>query len=346
LIESRSAMHRRISLILLLWLMLGSVRMATAQEQSTKTAPAAGFEERLGPDDGAVLAILFGGNLRGNLELCDCTAPRGGLARRVGYIEAFKKRFKDTPALVVDAGALLADTSVANPLVTLQNDQVLRAFSKFPVDIVNPASKDLVYLRRVLALDGLKEREASLPVLKNVVSANGIFSEGIAAPPPYLIKTVRGPRIRNARKSLRIGFVGLTKKRRTSDGVDATVKDPFIEARPVVRKARLQSDLLVIVAHVGLEDAMKLAGENPEANVVIAGDAEGYFQPRQVGKVMVVSAAPGNTHQGDLRVYQTVPGKFEFRYSSMQLDDSVPADPAAAAFVEAARTEVQRARYK
>ena len=38
---------------------------------------------------GAALAILFGANMRGNLEVCDCKYPRGGLARRVGYVEAF-----------------------------------------------------------------------------------------------------------------------------------------------------------------------------------------------------------------------------------------------------------------
>ena len=342
----RSTSNRSVSLFLALSLVLASGFVARAQDQPLNQAPAADFMDRLGPDDGAVFAILFGGNLRGSLELCDCTQPRGGLSRRVGYIEAFRKRFKDTPVLVVDAGAALLDASVNNPIVTLQNEHVLKAFSRWPVDIANPSSRDLVYLRQVLARQGVREREASLPVLKNIVSANGVFAADIAAPPAFLIKTVKGPRIKNAKKSLRIGFVGLTKRRRTSEGVDSTVKDPFTEAGPVVKKLRLQSDLLVIVAHVGIEDAMRLARENLQADIVIAGDAEGYFQPRQVGKVTVVSAAPGNTHQGDLRVYQTGPGKFEFRYSSMQLDSSVPADPAAEAFVEAARMEVQRARYK
>jgi hypothetical protein len=34
--------------------------------------PAKGtLDERLGADDGAALAILFGANMRGNLETCD-----------------------------------------------------------------------------------------------------------------------------------------------------------------------------------------------------------------------------------------------------------------------------------
>lgn len=62
------------------------------------------LDERLGTDDGAALAILFGANMRGNLELCDCNYPRGGLSRRVGYVEAFKKKFKDTPVIQVEGG--------------------------------------------------------------------------------------------------------------------------------------------------------------------------------------------------------------------------------------------------
>jgi hypothetical protein len=91
---------------------------------------------------------------------------------------------------------------------------------------------------------------------------------------------------------------------------------------------------------------MKLAEANPAVDVVIAGDADGYYKPRQVGKVMVVSAAPGNTHQGDLRLYYSPAGKLTFKFSSTPLDDVVPADPEATAFVDAARLERQRAQHK
>jgi hypothetical protein len=39
----------------------------TAQEPAAKGT----LDERLGSDDGAALAILFGANMRGNLETCD-----------------------------------------------------------------------------------------------------------------------------------------------------------------------------------------------------------------------------------------------------------------------------------
>ncbi|HWP45085.1 MAG TPA: hypothetical protein VNO14_17715, partial [Blastocatellia bacterium] len=60
--------------------------LAFGQAQGGQSQQGASFEQRLGPDDGAALAILFGANMRGNLDLCDCNYPRGGLARRVGYV--------------------------------------------------------------------------------------------------------------------------------------------------------------------------------------------------------------------------------------------------------------------
>src|ERR1044072_9267032 len=114
---------------------------ATAQTPLPKaTEQPATLDERLGADDGAALAILISANLRGNLNLCDCTHPRGWLARRIGYLEAFKKKFKETPALQVEAGFFWYNSMVADRLVTLQNDQVTTAYSRWPPGVVNLGS--------------------------------------------------------------------------------------------------------------------------------------------------------------------------------------------------------------
>ena len=116
-------------------------------------------------------------------------------------------------------------------------------------------------------------------------------------------------------------------------------------ARRVVPVARKQCDVLVIVAHSEMDGAMKLARENPEADVVIAGNAEGLFKTRQVGNTLVVPASPGNIQQGDLRLYLDKDGRASFKYIATDLDAAVPSDPAAEAFVQAARRERERARY-
>jgi len=326
-------------------ILLTVVLLVAAFGQGLTRPQPATLDERLGTDDGFALAILITSNMRGNLETCDCNLPRGGLARRIGYLNAFKEKFKDVPVLQVEAGQFWY-TSSNDRLVSLQNEQVTRAYTRWPVDVVNLSRNDLAQAERLLAKDGLSERMAQFPMLKNLISANSNYDDNIAPPAPFLIKEVRSPQLTGKRDKLRIGFVGLTEPYRTSDGIaDATVKNMYEAARRVVPIARKQCDVLVIVAHAELAGAMKLASENPEADVVIAGNAEGLFNTRQVGKTLVVPTTPGNIQSSDLRVYVDKEGHVSFKYIATDLDSVVPSDAEAKAYVQAARLERERARY-
>ncbi len=328
--------------LIAIFLSIGAVAQLPAQDASAKAAT---FDERLGADDGAAFAILFGANMRGNIDVCDCNNPRGGIARRIGYVEGFKKKFKNTPVITVDAGFFFYNSTDYTPHSMLMNSQVARAYSRWPVDVINLGRFDIIYAQKLLAREGLAERTEQLPMIKNIISANGVFGEDVAAPAPYIIKEVTGPRITGKKRKLRIGFVGLAEPIHPGAGLgDAMVTDMFVAARRTVPKLRKECDLVVIVAHSEMAAAMQLANENPEADIIIAGNAEGLFKPRQVGSTLIVSAAPGNTQQGDLRVYMDKEGRFSFKFRSTDLDEAVPSDPAALAFADAARRERETAR--
>lgn len=310
-------------------------------------AQASTFEERLGADDGAAMAILFGANMRGNMDLCDCNLPRGGLARRIGYLEGFKKKFKDTPVLHLEAGQFWYNSETESPVIAMQNDYVSRAYSRWPMDVINLSRYDLIYANKLLTKEGLTERIKTLPMIQNLISANGKFATEVAAPVPYIIKEVKGPRIKGAKKSIKIGFLGLAEPMHSNSGMmDITVKNMFEMARRFVPELRKKCDVLIIVAHSELPAALKLASENPEANIVIAGNAEGLFKPREVGKTLVVCAAPGNTQEGDLRLYLSAEGRISFKFLSTDLDDLVPSDPAALAFAEEAHNTLFKLRTR
>lgn len=297
------------------------------------------LDERLGTDDGAALAILFGAGMRGNLDVCDCNYPRGGLARRVGYAEAFKKKFKDTPIIQVEGG-LFFYGSVSYPAADVRNDQTARAFSRFPLDVINLGRTDLSYAKQLLSRDGLSERTQRLPLIKNLISANGVFGPGAVPPPPYLIKEIEGPRIYGGKKKLKVGFVGVAAPSSPGGGIiDATVTNIFEATTRAVLKARNECDVLVIVAHCDMASAVKIASENLEADVVIAADSGGIYNPKRVGNTLVVSAAPGNIQQSDLRLYLDKEGQVSYKFRAIDLDVLVPVDPAAQAFAEAARAE-------
>lgn len=227
----------------------------------------------------------------------------------------------------------------------LQSEQVAIAYSRWPVDVINLGREDLSYAKILLTQEGLNDRIKRLPMIKNLISANAVFGPSFAPPPAYVIKEVAGPRIYNGKKKLKIGFVGVAAPNNPGDGMrDATVSNMFEAATRAVLKARKECDLLVIIAHCELDQALKLAAENLDADVVIAADSGGLYNPRRVGNTLVVSAAPGNIREGDLRVYLNKNGRVDFKFLSTDLDAQVPSDPAAMAFVEAARAERDRLR--
>ena len=336
-------MSARLYVFAVLFIAFSAVAAAGPQQPASEQPSADKFAEMLGPDDGAAFAILFGGNIRGILELCDCSNPRGGLARRVGYVEGFKKRFPKTPALQVEAGNFFTDAAdfkgEMTPAGLLQNEQVIRAFSRWKFDAINLARADIPYTSRLFDTESIKERLTSIPAIKNIVSANTVLDLTPLRPAPYILKELRGPRIKG---KLRIAFVGLTEPQRMSEGSDSRVSDPLLAAHRVVPEARSKCDVLVIIAHVEHETAVKLAEQNPSADLIIAGNCAGLFQPRTSGKTLVVCAAPGNTYEGDVRGYVSKSGEISFKVRSTELNASVPSDPEAVAYVENARQELFR----
>jgi 2',3'-cyclic-nucleotide 2'-phosphodiesterase (5'-nucleotidase family) len=337
--------HRQLLKQWLCGLLITACFVVSAFAQTHAPEHAVPLTERLGTDDGFAAAILISSNLRGNLLTCDCNYPRGGLARRIGYLETFKGKFKDVTLLQVEAGQFWYNPS-QNRLIALQNEQVTRAYSRWPMDVINLSRFDLLQTQWLLEREGLAERTKTFPMIQNLISANGVFNKNVVAPPPYLIKEITGPRIKGKKNKLRIGFVGLAEPIRPSGGVmDATVLNLFESARRVVPRVRKECDVLVIVAHASMEAATRLAQENPEADVIISGEGEGLFKPRQIGHAFVVAAAPGNTQQGDLRLYLDKEGRVSFKYLSIDLDAGVPSDPDAEAFATAASRERERARF-
>jgi 2',3'-cyclic-nucleotide 2'-phosphodiesterase (5'-nucleotidase family) len=258
-------------------------------------------------------------------------------------VEGFRKKFKETPFLEVIGGFFLYNSTGYTPQAMLQNEQMLRALSRWPVEVINLGRYDLIYAQKLFAKEGLDARTAAYPIIKNLISANGVFSSDAAAPPAYLIREISGPR--TGSKKIRVGFVGVAEPIKPADSIDITVTDIYAAAKRAIAEARKECDLLIVLAHSELQTAAKIAEENPQADVVIAGNAATVLKPRQVGNTLVVCAAPGNTQEGDLRVYIGADGKFTFKFRSTDLDEIVPDDPQAAAFANAAREERYKFRF-
>ncbi|HMG35955.1 MAG TPA: hypothetical protein VKM94_18615 [Blastocatellia bacterium] len=219
---------------------------------------------------------------------------------------------------------------------------MVKAYSRWPLDVVNLGRFDLNFAQRLFVREGLSERKTEWPVLRNMIAANGVFESGVEPPPPFIVKEVTGRRITTNGGKLRIAFIGLAAPIRVAEGIDGAVTDVFAAARKVVPQARKQADLVVIVAHCEWAAANRLAQENPEADIVMSGNAEGFFDPAKVGNALVVPVAPGNLRMGELRIYLDKQGKASFKFRATDLDQVVPSDPAAVEFVDSARRERAR----
>lgn len=239
----------------------------------------------------------------------------------------------------IEAGSFLFGGSSAQ--ASLQNDQVMKSFNRWPVDVLNIGRADTQPAQKYLAREGLSARAEMMPAIKRLISANARLGPEASAPPPYLIKEISGPRIANRSKKLKVGFLGLFEPR--GGGAEAA-KEMLEAARRFVPELRRQCDLLVIVAHTDLKHAVRLAEENPETDVIIASNPPNVLPPRQIGKTFIVCAAPANTQQGDLRLYLDKRGRVSYKFMSTDLDSLVPSDPAALAYAEAVRVELNQIR--
>jgi len=120
-----------------------------------KPAPKGSVKDRLGEDDGYGAVVFYSSTVHGNLEVCGCPIhPLGGVARRAGYINAFKRRSPDAATLQVDAGFIFGDeTNAAGELredIRLMNDWIVRANEVLGLDVVNRGFRDLRYAGMLL----------------------------------------------------------------------------------------------------------------------------------------------------------------------------------------------------
>src|SRR5262245_19356030 len=173
-----------------------------------KPAPSGTLKDRLDKDDGYGIVLFVSSSVHGNLEVCGCPIhPLGGVARRRGYIEAFRRRSPDVPIIQIDTGYIFSDDR--NPAgkelredARLMNDWIVRANEAMSLDLVNLSYHDLPYAASLLRPDAKLKTEKS-----QLISANIKVSDPRLKPAPYVIKTVSGKRLQ---KTVRIAFIGLS----------------------------------------------------------------------------------------------------------------------------------------
>ncbi|HEY6327977.1 MAG TPA: multiheme c-type cytochrome [Blastocatellia bacterium] len=306
------------------------------------------MDQRLGNDDGAAFVIHSFGDTRGSLETCGCKGKlSGGMARRVGYLDAFAERFKDIPTLLVDTGGSLSKLTTSHEMLMsyaiAQDDWMIKAYDKFKVDVINVSDREVPYLSSLTPEEG-GENAGTSSILDRMISANASSSTNSKISfRPYIIKTVQARQPGGgAPKLVRIGFVGV------SDNVSrdkvpvsgVTLADPVETARKTVAAVRDKADVVVVLAHVTADVGERIAKQTNGIDLLLVGNDEIFTPPRHIGNTLMAFTANDGTMFGEARFYRNESGRYSVKERFVGIDTGIPEDTEATAFVAAAKAAI------
>ncbi len=225
-------------------------------------------------------AVLFTGDVMGEIEACECTGqPFGGVAQRAYLVSEHRR---ESGALVLDAGNLLfrslvpvgpdaGDYRKVNALVLVD------AYGLMAVDAVNVGPRDLAagldYLQRL-------QRRASFPFL-----STNLVDPDTGAP-------VFTPELVMNRDGSTVAILGVLPGDMEGRGYVTT--DPLDAARDAAAAAReAGADRVVLLSALGLDGSRKLARKVRDIDaVLVAGERSHTDPPPRVRGTPVV--APGS----------------------------------------------------
>jgi len=322
------------------------------QALAKKPAPSGTLKDRLGDDDGYGLTVFFSADVHGNLEVCGCPIhPLGGVARRLGYINAFRQRSPDAATLMVDGGNIFSD--VTNDAETdlaadarLMNDWIVRANEQMDLGVVNLSYRDLRYASGLLRPDAKLKMEKSTLISANIKATDSSHIN----PAPYVIKTVTSKRLQ---KPVRIAFIGVTDLP-PNDEMKAAVaasgfviEDPLPAAKKALAEVSDKADVTVIIGYfkfvkISSPTANKLAEQNDDLDLIITATGNGITpDAKQVNNAIIMYASNETKRLGELRFYTDAAGvvdRFTVRY--VELDEVIPDDKQMAEVTKQARDEI------
>ncbi|MGE5653029.1 MAG: bifunctional metallophosphatase/5'-nucleotidase [Bacillota bacterium] len=202
-----------------------------------------------------------------------------GFAKLASLINAYRSEHPNT--LVLDAG----DTFHGQTISTLvKGASIVEVMNAIGYDAMTPGNHDFNYgYEQLLEL----AKQATFPIL----SANVKKEDGSNLMTPYVIKEVDG---------IRVGIFGLSTPETTFKTNPLNVKgltfaDPVAEAKLMVAQLQGQVDVMIALAHIGLDTTSEvtsamIAKAVPEIDVIIDGHSHTVLKNGQLeGQTLIAS---------------------------------------------------------
>ncbi|HEX7880807.1 MAG TPA: multiheme c-type cytochrome [Candidatus Eisenbacteria bacterium] len=161
----------------------------------------------------------------------------------------------------------------------------------------------------------------------DAVSANVMDGNGKPIFKDHVIKTVGG---------IRIGITGVTSKTIFESvpvagnlgAKDYQFLDPIESLKPIVNAMQNETDMVLVLAHVGAGDARRLAEEVPGIDAIVAGHRPGYMpSPDRVGDVVIMRAGDRGQYGAKLNLtFDASKAMVDYKGTADALNESYPAD--------------------
>jgi len=210
------------------------------------------------------------------------------VARRATIIKATRSESAD-PVLVLDAGSALYGRPLA---MQTEGRIIVEAMNALGYDAMAVGAKDLHWGADVLVQ---RAGEADFPILScNIVSSD----EGSLILPPYAILE---------RAGLVFGILGVTEPE-ARDAVRTgrekiEILDPVDSVGKYLSEVEGQSDVVVLLSHLGLEEDLGLALALPEVDIIVGGRSKVLMrEPELVGDTIIVQAGYSGEWIGRVQV--------------------------------------------
>ena len=261
------------------------------------------------------LTILFGDSLNGTIEPCpgcEGGSQLGGLARRGSWVQSVRETRKG--ALLLDSGDLFFDKyrkAVPAEDGTALSEKarlILKCYNLLGYDALGIGDDDLTFGKDFLAD---LSKNASFPF----ISSNLVDKEtGEPLFNAHVIKEAGG---------LKIGIFSLISPYFVSGESDPRARgiefrEPVEEAKRILEIIRPETDLVVLLSHLGFTADIELAETVPGIDVIFGGHSGlSLSYPMRIKDTIIVRGGSKGLHVGELHL-QLAPDRSSFHSSTLK----------------------------
>lgn len=262
------------------------------------------------------LVIFATGGAQGYVDQCGCSRfPVGGLDRRAGFITSVRKMWPDSVHVLLDVGNF---SDLPGPAGDVKTRGMVRGMNRLGYRVSGVGERDL-------ATSFAHFRSNTAEAKFTLVSANLVRrSSGTTVLAPASLIVAGG---------LRIGVISVTRFNPSihlefTEGSDEIVTiDPLKALEAALEPLRKESDLVVLLAALPLEDARLIARRLPTIDLILgAHGSQLTTRPVIEGRTKIVYLGDQGKFLSEIDVYKGLSGVLSWEPRLVQLGQRIRPD--------------------